>query len=502
MFHKEFYPTPSNVLHLMNLDVRNKIVLEPSAGKGDIVKFCFLNGASRFLTYEINDDLREILKPISEVLGSDFMDSKKEDLAHLDIIVMNPPFSKALEHIVHAWENAPEGCEIVSLCNYDSIDSYEMRQFRGFSNILSNYGDYENLGSCFDTAERKTNVNIGLIRLFKPVVSADFDYDKFLCEDVEEEQQGAEPGMMQYNEVRAIVNRYIGAVKLYDSFFETKEQLNELTKPLRFSSLEINTGSSSRSYNTKRDFSVALQKSAWSTVFEKMKVEKYLTSGLKDKLNRFIEKQSKYPFSMQNVYNVLDLVFQTRSQSLDEALIEVIENFTRHTKENRYNIEGWAHNSSYMLNKYFIIDYATESDNWNKDKVRIKYNGQNDRMTDLMKVLCNVQGYDLNKIITIDDKEVQAFYTPYQFSRVNEGLFTNVWYDCGLFEIKGFKKGTMHVKFKNMQDWFAINEAYGKLKGFQVPESCNPSKVQDMSKKDNSRTTRDWKKPIINSSNN
>mgnify|MGYP003465613852 CR=1 FL=1 len=39
MFGKDFYPTPDNVIEAMlaNTDVTNKVILEPSAGKGNIV---------------------------------------------------------------------------------------------------------------------------------------------------------------------------------------------------------------------------------------------------------------------------------------------------------------------------------------------------------------------------------------------------------------------------------------------------------------------------------
>ncbi len=45
MFHSEFYPTPLSVLEVMGIDCVNKVVLEPHAGKGDIVDYCKKIGA-------------------------------------------------------------------------------------------------------------------------------------------------------------------------------------------------------------------------------------------------------------------------------------------------------------------------------------------------------------------------------------------------------------------------------------------------------------------------
>jgi hypothetical protein len=76
------------------------------------------------------------------------------------MIIMNPPFSNADKHIIHAWEIAPEGCEIVSLCNYETI-AKEYR-YEKLGRLIKTYGNSYNLGDCFTQAERKTGVEIGL----------------------------------------------------------------------------------------------------------------------------------------------------------------------------------------------------------------------------------------------------------------------------------------------------------------------------------------------------
>lgn len=55
MFDKEFYPTPLPVLDLMGIDAFNKVVLEPSAGKGDIVDYLKNNGAKSVLDFILHE---------------------------------------------------------------------------------------------------------------------------------------------------------------------------------------------------------------------------------------------------------------------------------------------------------------------------------------------------------------------------------------------------------------------------------------------------------------
>ena len=44
------------------------------------------------------------------------------------------------------------------------------------------------------------------------------------------------------------------------------------------------------------------------------------------------------------------------------------------------------------------------------------------------------------------------------------------WYDWGFFEVKGFKKGTMHFKFKDDKIWELFNRTVAEAKGFELPE--------------------------------
>lgn len=459
MFNSEFFPTPLDAIELMQLECNGKTILEPHAGKGDIVDYCFSNGAKEVLTFEINDDLQEIVRRKSTFIGSDFFECKPEQISHIQAIYMNPPFSNADKHILHAWLIAPEGCEIVSLCNYETIEKES--RYGKLAKIIHNYGTSENIGDCFSTAERKTGIDIGLIRLFKPVVSKEFEFEGFFMEEDEQELQGE--GIMQYNEVKALVNRYVGTMKMFDVMKEEIDSVNLMLKQIGMSSIDIEIGNEKR-ITTKEQFSKLIQKKSWNYIFHKMNMEKYVTSGVMHDINKFVETQEKVPFTMKNIYKMLQIIVGTREQTFNRALEEAIDNFTRHTHENRFGIEGWKTNAGYMLNKKFICEGIIDS-SYNSFSVR--YDSYSSRkIDDLVKVLCNITATNYS--------DIGALY------RFNYGsnnyditfpLESNKWYEWGFFEVKFFKKGTMHVKFKNENDWYMINKAYGELKGFSLPET-------------------------------
>jgi hypothetical protein len=164
----DFYPTPPEVAAEMldPLDLRGKTVLEPSAGSGNLVRECLERGAAEVLWCEAEPHLRDMLTSIRNATPAhqfgDFLQVHPADVSHIDLIVMNPPFSADEAHILHAWEIAPPGCEIVALANWNTVSGV----FRGLqlqlAKLIEAYGSLDDLGECFSTAERPTRVSVGL----------------------------------------------------------------------------------------------------------------------------------------------------------------------------------------------------------------------------------------------------------------------------------------------------------------------------------------------------
>jgi len=463
MYHDELYPTPLHVLEIMQLDCVGKIVLDPHAGFGNILEYAKTIGAKEIIAIEINERCQSILKDKQiKLIGKDFFNCTAEMISHVDCIYMNPPFSDAHKHILHAWEIAPEGCEIVSLCNWQTIENFN--RYGKLSVILKN-GITENIGDVFSTAERTTGIDIGLIKLYKPILSEGAEFEGFFMDEDEEEEQGI--GIMEFNEVRALVNRYVGTMKAFDLMKEEVENVNRLLSGINMSKIDLQIGYN-KSVANKDDFSKTLQKESWKYIFSKMRMDKYVTSGVMKDINKFVETQEKVPFTMKNIYRMFQIIVGTRQNTYNRALEEAIDNFTKHTHENRYKIEGWKTNSGHMLNKKFIVDGMVE-EKYNREGLSMRYSSYgSDKMDDLIKVLCNItaKNYDnYGRIYNWNSIKNPEYGKPNQIN-----ILPNTWYEWGFFEMKFFKKGTMHIKFKDLNDWYMLNKAYGELKGFSLPE--------------------------------
>lgn len=469
MLNKDFFPTPPEVIDFMlsEIDVTDMVILEPSAGNGNIVDALKTFGAKQVLTYESEPDLQHILRVKSKFMGDNFLQARPEELSHIHAIIANPPFSTGGRHILHMWEVAPEGCQIVALCNTNTIKVDHTRERRILNNLIRDYGQCNELGDVFSGAERKTDVSVSMVKLFKPIVSEDYNFEGFFTEEEEEVVSG--PGIMPYNEVRSIVNRYVGAVKCFDEFKAVSEKMNSMLKPIGLNDGFSCSVSYGKSVSTKEEFAKELQKVSWKWIFNKMNVGKFVTSGVMNDINKFVEQQQAYPFTMKNIYRMFEIIVGTRSQTMNRALEEVFDKLTKHHKDNRYQVEGWKTNSHYLVNKKFILECVTDM-TWTGGHMKFRYNGNQDKMNDLHKALCYVTGEE-----PVDTERLDKDGNPEKIQTLdmwghNRNCEFGKWYDWGFFEIKGFKKGTLHCKFKEEDVWAKFNRKIAEIKGFPLPE--------------------------------
>jgi hypothetical protein len=470
MFNPDFYPTPPEVAALMldPLDLRGKTILEPHVGKGDLARECIARGAREVLWCETETDLRRIVhggKGLHQLCG-DFLAVTADRVSHIDMIVMNPPFSADERHILHAWEIAPAGCEIASLCNWNTVSDWRGNSFTSkpgprlqqqIRYLTEAYGSTENLGECFTTAERPTRVGVGMVRLTKPGqrVSAADEFDGFFLGPDDIEAQGE--GLIPYRRSRDIVNRYVEACRIYDEQVEAGVRLRNVLDGFFGRDLGLQVTIEGQAV-TRNRFRKDLQKEAWKHVFAEFLPAQMATSQLAKDINRFVEDQSKIPFTERNIYRMLQIVAATQDQRVDRAVEEAIDSLTKHTRENRWGVEGWVTNSGYMLNRRFIRAYMAER-SWDGRGVNVKtYGTQSDEIRDLIKALCFITGRAYGEVAQPAKPAGDVAFWPGE------------WYDWGFFKFKAHLKGTVHFEFLDEDVWAAVNARYARIKGQVLPE--------------------------------
>ena len=481
MFNPEFYPTPAEVIEIMlqGEEIENKTILEPSAGKGDIVDYLNEYGAKNVLTCEINQDLQKILKTKSIFIADDFLNINSEQVSHIDLVVMNPPFSNAEKHILHAYEIAPRGCKIIALCNSETINNTHTQARKELKSIIESIaGTITDLGQCFEQAERKTGVNVSMIKVKKPGVSYSQEFEGFFMDEEPEETEGN--GIIKHDNIKELVNRYVAAVKLFDEQLKTGVKMNNLISTFYHGKLcfEITQDSTVK---TREQFKKDLQKDAWKHIFNLMKMEKYATKGLREDINKFVEQQQNIPFTMRNIYKMLEIVRGTAAQRMDKAIIEVFDRVTHHHHDNRHHVKGWKTNSHFLVGKKFILpnmirpakEYGYTSGCYTS--LISSYDGI---IPDFEKALCYITGepFETSEYNTSTYK-----WETKGINSVNSSINRNIygeWYNSHFFKYKGYKNGNMHFEFTSTKVWELFNQRVAKIKGYALFEAKEQTEYQ------------------------
>lgn len=562
MFNKGFYPTPPNVvLEMTNgLSLNNKVILEPQCGKCDIVNIvCEYFTPAQVLACEIEPDLQSIINDNqhAQLIGADFFNLKKEDISHVDFIIMNPPFANGIDHLKHAWEIAPPGCTIVCLLNHANLTAKErIAKTRIINELIKDNGSKRNLGEVFKDAERKTKVQTALVTLNKEKAEGhDFEFEGYFDLDEEFQEVGSGHDVINYDFILDVVNRFTGAVKQFDEAIHAAAKINELTKDFHDDNritFGAKTGSENKGIAIDREtFKKETQKAAWKYLFEKMNMRKYLTASAIAEINKLVELQQNVPFSRNNIYKMLQMIVGTNNDRMKKILIEVFDWLTSHHHDNRKGIKGWKTNSAYFVDKKFIAPDLGVCKGTNGEP-NVRYYSTGTKFDELVKAMCNMEGENYDEFTELHsffggvevpneayeeavgklteytgiDKKLSSYIHRYvicdhwpehkmgelQLSKDSIDKVMTFYkenpqykdYDCRketykvykpwgkwldwnkFFEIRVYKNGNFHARFKDDKVWERFNLLCAKAKGWGVPENVG-SDVRRKKREDKSK---------------
>lgn len=447
-YNKDFYPTSPEVIERMLEGYSRFIykgrILEPSAGKANILDYLFEKKllSSHDKTYidvcESDLNLQAILRSKQyRLVDSNFLNYFPEK--HYSLIIMNPPFSEADKHLDHAL-NIRQGAELRCLYPTESLNNpYSQLRKSVIYKVKQMGGTIENLGSCFVDAERSTKVEVSLIVIPYDIKSYSSMFDdsnfeseqsKFTLDSNSLNNQLTRSDMIdslidRHNALRnsfkdlitAIqkINFYSkGFVKLYD---------RELFDDCRNSNLD-------QYYNNLCDLG---KSKAWSSLVDCTEVSDKITSKVKKKFLSFVDTQKNVSFSRSNIEQLIDILLLNRNNLMKDCVEQVFDDITSHSKDNISFLEGWVTNKSWKINNKIIVPFIFKD----SSTLSFKYYAREDDILDIEKVMCFLSGKNFKTIDSIVNRIK------------SKNLETGVWHESEFFEFKGFKKGTLHLKFKD-----------------------------------------------------
>jgi hypothetical protein len=488
----DFYPTPANLSRKMlsYVDFNTiKTVLEPSAGKGDLVeaiteKFKYDQGYHNrkenfdIDTIELDNNLQYILQGKKyRLVHDDFL--TYNTYKKYDAIILNPPFSQGEKHLLKAIEMQQNGGEIVCLLNAETLKNTCNNSRKDLSLQLEKYNAHtEFIENAFMDAERKTHVEIALIYIDIPKI----EYNSVILDELKKEEIYKDDTV--YNNNNLIQSDFIkGIVEQYN--FEIKAGLkliNEYNslKPLTLRSFKEDNDSVLNlvlSHEDKEGSSLEngyikqIRMKYWSALFNNDQFMGLFTSNLRRKYHEHVTGLKDYDFSLYNIYTIRIQIHKEMIQGVEDTILSLFQEFSHkhyydETSKNIHYYNGWKTNKSYKINKKVIIPLQGFN-GWFDNLYRPTDYKVIDKLTDIEKVF--------NYLDNGQTEEIDITETLKMVEHYGETKKIELKY----FYITFYKKGTCHIEFKDMDILQKFN-LFGSQKLNWLPPSYGKVKYNDM----------------------
>lgn len=488
MFEKNFYPTPKELVEKMMemVDFKNvKNVLEPSAGKGDIIKLVnkkiddvknqslgsYSNKEENYANIdccEINPSLRTLLKNEScSIVYDDFL--KFYTQISYDLIIANPPFDRGCTHLmkmIDMAENAMKSCQIVCLLNADTLhNAFSVERQELLKKLEKHEADVEFIKDAFLVAEKRTKVEVALIYinikkqsnyndslLFNELKQSQNNYDSSNEEKYKNELVSGdmlERLVQQYNfEVKTglkLINEYNNVSNLFVSSEKYERE------PI----LNLTYSDNPNGYVRK------IRSIYWKKLFMNDKFMSLFTNNLRNEYVNKVNELINFEFNLYNIYTIKIELNKKMIAAMEETILKLFDDFTdkwayREYKDNRYLYNGWKTNQSFKINPKKVIiphlcawNYIGESyERFDPTRYEII-----DTLRDIEKAFSYLSGEE--KTIDI----MNALETARQIGRSRK-------IECEYFYLTFYKKGTAHFEWKDKELIKKLNIYAGKKKGW------------------------------------
>lgn len=503
---KGFYPTPKSVADKL-LDGINwhrvSAVLEPSAGKGDLAykvmsKIYLADNRSASIDFvEIDPYLRSILQyrfggqqrgefqdrleqiRTAEYKAGNYPPKSPEyhrlDMEHhilsvpcrichddfltydtrkrYDLIVMNPPFADGDAHLLKALSLIKDsGGEVRCILNAETIrNPYTARRKALAAKLEELNAEISYMDSGFLDAERKTDVTIALIQVNVPKQERKSEIFSRLWKAAGlDETSGSEPTEIAVQDVidRLIASYNVEADAGLALIREYKAMQPYLLTSLRDTkyagqTLKLSVGEDSLNKVPDGNAYLRLVRSKyWRALLTNPDFMGKLTSDLRSKYLDMVSELKDYDFSRYNIETIMREMNAEMEQSVKDTIVNLFDQMTAkftwypEMEKNIHYFNGWATNKAHMINSKVILpvngifsDYM-----WSKT---FEVNRACDVLSDIEKVFEYLDGNlsaPVNLHYALD-------------SACREGRTKNI--SCKFFDVTFYKKGTMHLKFKN-----------------------------------------------------
>lgn len=508
MIPKELYPTPEDVARkmtgLVDFD-KVESILEPSAGYGNLAKAAIAAYDARHYRgfaekerdpffadvidlVEIDEKCRAFLKSQkANVIANDFL--KFQTFKRYDLIIMNPPFSNGVKHILKAIEMQRYGGQIVCLLNSETINNPYTLERKVLIDKIEQYdGKVFDFGQCFMHSERPTDVNISCVYIDIPKGAKSDILDglekaaKIEEQELDERQQLSSE-LDEY--MRAVVGQYRreceAGLKLINEFYAvSKISLTSFKNDFKQPILELKVYGKGDG-NIENRYLESVRYKYWEAFFARPEICKKMTGEMQSEFYSRLGELKKIEFNLDNIYELQIRMTKDTIGSIENAIMELFHEFARdhswyaecaNNIHHYYN--GWVTNKCGVINKKVIIPLDGFRDSWDRRGGRVLDLGYRPRrkLADIEKVFSYLDTGITDCWETVENIMEKA-RNEYQSQNIEFKYFTVTFY----------KKGTAHIVFKDMELLKRFNIFAGQREG-GLPPSYGKKAYSDMTERE------------------
>ena len=519
---KGFYPTPPVLADRLLAEIDWHYVgtvLEPSAGKGDLVKAVAKNAKGGNYDQQLNVDCVEIDPYLRSILDYEFGGKREEEIwerrkqlngkagwnavtrsrgeltpieaaekrqlemeygwlqklsapvvhddfltfqsrKRYDLIVMNPPFADGDAHLLKAIELQKRGGgQIRCLLNAETLlNPYTNRRKVLQTELAELSAEVEYIEGGFAQGERSTDVTVALVKIDIPQEKEDSDIFRRLSEaaHIDEGSPQDVTDMTVTDFMEQIVSRFnvevdagLELIREYRNMQPYLLTCFDKENRFHYTTLTLCVGQPSSSDQgcvpSVNVFLELVRRKYWSALFRNKEFVGKLTSNLRDKYMRMVDQMEKYDFTMFNIQKIAAQMNAEMNQGVQDTIVALFGKMTeQHTwypemEKNIHYFNGWKTNKAHKLGMKVILPiygvFSTYS--WSKDTFSV-YEAEK-TISDIEKVFNYLDG---NATAAVDLHGVLL-------RACEQGQTRNI--PCKFFDVTLYKKGTMHIKFRNSE---------------------------------------------------
>ncbi len=496
----EFYPTPETLLEKICEGMKwshVSTILEPSAGKGDICNF--IKKADRYESVEEIDciekdkQLQALLRDEGyRVIHDDFLDFKT--YKKYDLIFMNPPFSEGAKHLLKALDIQKHGGSIICILNAETIRNPYTNERKDLVKKLTELNaDIQYMAGEFENAERKTSVEIAVIKVTVPEKEKESDYydmiKKLKIKEYREENPDTteETALADNDFIKAIVMQYETELEAGIAFIREYWSLRkhimhsvadkEHDSPIL--NLKLNRGYGDSRAITINGYVKEVRLKYWKALFENPKFTGKMTSAMQSQYQCEINELAAYDFSKYNIMQIKERMEKSVISGIEQCIIKLFDKLTFKYAFNEYSdnihyYNGWKTNDACRINQKVILPwYSAIKHNYSsrKDDLNITEFENLNKLCDMEKAL-NYLDRGLTTEVDLTRRLHEA---------KSAGQNKNI--HLKFFDVTFYKKGTIHITFTNPELLKKLN-IFGSQKKGWLPFSYGKKRYSEMSKEE------------------